>query len=179
MHFSISVEETQNQTNKILLWQGFYSWLCLSASVLFVSVFCSTAEILCNSPCLACEWLVYIFPETHVFDPHTFYKQQANQLPSLFTLKFVSFYPLGSTLNATQHNRTLYLVQTTKPVVTQEQNLVVLIHIGLPVVSAQRAVHWRECLYSSEWCTEWFRASSGGTRGEGDYESRHLETWGK
>lgn len=129
-------------------------WLCLSASVLFVSVFCSTAEILCNSPCLVCEWLVYIFPETHVFDPHTFYKKQANQLPSLFTLKLVSFYPLGSTLSATQHHGTLYLVQTTKPVVTQEQNLVVLIHIGLPVVSAQRAVHWRECLYSSEWCTE-------------------------
>lgn len=46
-------------------------WLCLSASVLFVSVFCSTAEILCNSPCLACEWLVYIFPETHLCLTHT------------------------------------------------------------------------------------------------------------
>lgn len=61
-------------------------------------------------------------------------------------------------------------------VVPQEQNLVVLIHTGLPVVSAQRAVHWRKCLYRSEWCTEWFRAPSGVTSGGGDYDSRHLET---
>lgn len=84
--------------------------------------------------------------------------------------------PFRSTLNTTGH---CTLSRPPRQLFLKSKNLVVLIHSSLPVVSAQRAVHWRECLYRSEWCTEWFRAPSRVPGGGDNYDSRHLETWGK
>lgn len=134
---------------KILLWQGVFFPLTRMA---LVSGFVLLREFVylrtISVSCLVCDCTVgshsiYLFARSDT-------PPQTQRLPAAGQTTFLLAVQQPPLQINPQHNGTLYLVQTNKAIVPQEQNLVVLIHPGLPVVSAQRA-STLEGMFVQEW----------------------------